>query len=97
MSDQKNWDAALIKTWRTNANVGDTMKLFTALSGKYVTDCDPPLKRIPPIGLPWYVGVRVFAAAHLPKISTWMFVWTLTDTTFKAECMCTKEATTSSS
>jgi hypothetical protein len=23
MSDQKNWDAALIKTWRTNANVGD--------------------------------------------------------------------------
>lgn len=73
MSDQKNWDAALIKTWRTNANVGDALKLFTALSGKYVTDCDPPLKRIPPIGLPWYVGVRVFAAAHLPKISTWMW------------------------
>jgi hypothetical protein len=23
------------------------MRLFTALSGKYVTDCDPPLKRIP--------------------------------------------------
>ena len=73
MSDQKNWDAALIKTWRTNANVGDALKLFAALSGKYVTDCDPPLKRIPPIGLPWYVGVRVFAAAHLPKISTWMW------------------------
>jgi hypothetical protein len=36
MSDQKNWDAALIKTWRTNANVGDLApRLFTALSGKY--------------------------------------------------------------
>ena len=60
MSDQKNWDAALIKTWRTNANVGDALKLFAALSGKYVTDCDPPLKRIPPIGLPWYVGGTSF-------------------------------------
>jgi hypothetical protein len=48
MSDQKNWDAALIKTWRTNANVGDAHKLFTTLSGKYTTDCDPPLKRIHP-------------------------------------------------
>ena len=73
MSDQKNWDAALIKTWRTNANVGDALKLFAALSGKYVTDCDPPLKRIPSIGFPWKVGVKVFVASHLPKISTWMW------------------------
>ena len=73
MSDQKNWDAALIKTWRTNANVGDALKLFAELSGKYAVDCDPPLKRIPSIGFPWHVGVRVFAAAHLPKINTWMW------------------------
>ena len=73
MSDQKNWDAALIKTWRTNANVGDALKLFAELSGKYVAACDPPLKRIPSIGFPWYVGVRVFVASHLPKISTWMW------------------------
>ncbi len=73
MSDQKNWDAALIKTWRTNANVGDALKLFAALSGKYVTDCDPPLKRIPSIGFPWKVGVKVFVASHLPKINTWMW------------------------
>jgi hypothetical protein len=69
MSDQKNWDAAVIKTWRVAGNVMDAMSLFTAISGKLVTQCDPPLKRLPPHNFPWKVGIRVFVANHLSKIS----------------------------
>ena len=69
MSDQKNWDAALIKTWRTAGNVVDAMSLFKALSGKRTDECDPPLKRLPAPNFPWKVGVRVFVANHLSKIS----------------------------
>ena len=69
MSDQKNWDAALIKTWRLVGNVGDVYVLFKALSGKRSDECDPPLKRMPPKGFPWKIGVRVFVANHLSKIS----------------------------
>lgn len=69
MSDQKNWDAALIKTWRMAGNIGDVYVLFKALSGKRTTECDLPLKRMPPSNIPWKVGVRVFVANHLSKIS----------------------------
>lgn len=69
MSDQKNWDAALIKTWRLSGMLKDTFRLFYALSGKLTNDCDPPLKRMPPDGMPGGVGVRVFVAEKLPKIS----------------------------
>lgn len=69
MSYQKNWDAALIKTWRLAGSVGDVYALFNALSGKRTDECDPPLKRLPPSNIPWKVGVRVFVANHLSKIS----------------------------
>ena len=69
MSDQKNWDAALIKTWRLAGSVGDVFVLFKALSGKRSDECDPPLKRMPAPNYPWKVGVRVFVANHLSKIS----------------------------
>lgn len=69
MSDQKNWDAALIKTWRLGGNIGDVYVLFKSLSGKRTDECDPPLKRMPDPGIPWKVGVRVFVANHLSKIS----------------------------
>lgn len=69
MSDQKNWDAAVIKIWRNAGSVFDAMTLFTALSGKRLTDIDPPLKRIPPVPYPWKIGMRVFVANHLSKIS----------------------------
>jgi hypothetical protein len=69
MSDQKNWDAALIKTWRTHGNVIDAMVLFKAIAGKQTDECDPPLKRLPPVNFPWKVGMRVFVANHLSKIS----------------------------
>ena len=70
MSDQKNWDAALIKTWRLAGNIKDVYSLFLALSGKRVDECDPPIKRLPPDNIPWKIGVRVFAANHLSKISS---------------------------
>lgn len=69
MSDQKNWDAALIKTWRSAGSIKDVYVLFLAISGKRVDACDPPLKRLPPGNIPWGIGVRVFVANHLSKIS----------------------------
>lgn len=69
MSDQKNWDAALIKTWRLAGSIGDVYLLFSSLAGKRTDACDPPLKRMPPKHIPWGVGVRVFVAEHLSKIS----------------------------
>jgi len=70
MSYQKNWDAAVIKTWRNAGSVLDAMVLFKAISGKQVDECDPPLKRIPPTPYPWKLGIRVFVANHLSKISS---------------------------
>lgn len=69
MSDQKSWDAALIKTWRTSSTLHDAMSLFTALTGKLTKDCDPPLKRLPPSYLPFKWSVRVFVYSYLPKIN----------------------------
>jgi len=69
MSDQKNWDAALIKTWRLAGCIGDVYALFSAIAGKRTDECDPPLKRMPHPGIPWKVGVRVFVADHLSKIN----------------------------
>lgn len=69
MSDQKNWDAALIKTWRLAGSIGDVYALFNAIAGKRTDECDPPLKRLPPKQLSWKIGVRVFVANHLSKIS----------------------------
>lgn len=70
MSDQKNWDAALIKTWRLAGNYVDALRLFKALSGKRTDECDPPIKRIPKQFFPYGVGIRVYVAEFLPKIST---------------------------
>lgn len=69
MSDQKNWDAAMIKTWRNAGSLLDAMILFKAISGKQADQCDPPLRRMPPLNFPWKVGVRVFVAKSLSKIS----------------------------
>ena len=69
MSEQKNWDAAVISTWRRAGSVFDAMVLFKAIAGKQVDQCDPPLKRIPLANYPWKIGIRVFVANHLSKIS----------------------------
>lgn len=69
MSDQKNWDAAVISTWRRAGSIQDAMILFKAITGKQTDQCDPPLRRVPPLNFPWKVGVRVFVAKSLSKIS----------------------------
>lgn len=67
--EQKCWDAALIKIWRTQGTIHDAMSLFTALTGKLTDQCDPPLKRVPRNGMPFKIGIRVFVATYLPKIN----------------------------
>ena len=69
MSDQKNWDAALISTWRRAGSIMDAMVLFKAIAGKQTDQCNPPLKRLPRANYPWKIGIRVFVANHLSKIS----------------------------
>lgn len=68
-SDQKCWDAALIKIWRTSGTLLDAMSLFTTLTGKRTDECDPPLKRLPRPGMPFRIKVRVFTSSYLPKIN----------------------------
>lgn len=72
-SDQKYWDAALIKTWRTSGTLWNAMSLFTTLTGKKTSECDPPLKRTPRPGMPFRIKVRVFVSSYLPKISDWLW------------------------
>jgi hypothetical protein len=69
MSDQKNWDASVISTWRRAGSVQDAMILFKSLTGKQTDQCDPPLKRLPSVSYPWKIGIRVFVANSLSKIS----------------------------
>ena len=69
MSDQKNWDAAVISTWRRAGSIQDAMILFKSIAGKQTDQCDPPLKRLPSANYPWKVGIRVFVANSLSKIS----------------------------
>ena len=66
---QEYWDACLIRTWRKAGNVWDVMELFHKVTGKKVEEVYPPLLRTPAFGFPWKVGVRVFVASHLSKIS----------------------------
>jgi hypothetical protein len=68
-TDQEYWDACLIKTWRKADTVTGIFVLFKSVTGKRVDECDPPLIRVPPLKFPWNVGVRVFVADYLSKIS----------------------------
>ena len=66
---QEYWDASLIRTWRQNGNVWDALSMFTSITNTKLEEYDPPLLRIPPSGFPWKVGVKVFVADRLSKIS----------------------------
>ena len=70
---QEYWDACLIRTWRKAGSVWDVMAMFYSITGKKVFDMDPPLLRIPALGFPWRVGIRVFVSSHLSKISKRLF------------------------
>ena len=65
-TDQKYWDACLIKVWRNAGTVLDVIKMYESITGKQIDDS---LLRTPNGGYPWNTGVRVFVAAYLEKIS----------------------------
>ena len=65
-TDQKIWDACLIKTWRNAGTVLDAIGMYKSITHK---DLDLSLLRVPRLGYPWKVGIRVFVAAHLHKIN----------------------------
>lgn len=66
---QEYWDACLIRTWRQSGNLWDTLSMFTSITGNRLEDFEPALLRTPKLGFPWSVGVKVFVASHLSKIS----------------------------
>ena len=66
---QEYWDACLIKTWRNHGQLIDAMQMFTSVTGKKTDEIDPPLLRLPRVGVPWKLYVRAYMAAYLEKIS----------------------------
>ena len=66
-SDQKYWDACLIKVWRNAGSILDAVHMYESITNKKINQSS--LLRIPPLTFPWKVGIRVFVASHLEKIS----------------------------
>lgn len=68
---QRIWDTCLLQYWRSAGNLYAAVSEFNQQTGKLVTECS--LRRIPPLGYPWNIGVRVFVAERLEKISNRMW------------------------
>lgn len=68
---QKVWDTCLLQYWRSAGTVLDAVNEFGRQTGKNITDCS--LRRVPPIGYPWKVPMRVFIAERLEKIGNRMW------------------------
>jgi hypothetical protein len=66
---QEYWDACLIRTWRQSGSVLDAMIMFKSITKINLEDVEPKLLRIPRVGFPWKIGIKVFVAEHLSKIS----------------------------
>ena len=66
---QEYWDACLIRTWRQSGSVLDAMIMFKSITKINIEDTEPKLLRIPRNGFPWKIGIKVFVAEHLSKIS----------------------------
>ena len=66
---QEYWDACLIRTWRQSGSVLDAMIMFKSITKVNLEDVEPKLLRIPRVGFPWKIGIRIFMASHLSKIS----------------------------
>ena len=66
---QEYWDACLIRTWRQSGSVLDAMIMFKSITKINLADVEPKLLRIPRVGFPWKIGIKVFVAGHLSKIS----------------------------
>lgn len=68
---QEYWDACLIKTWRKAGTVLDALSMFSSVTNTRVDQCE--LLRVPTPGYPWRIGIRVFVAHRLSKISEWLW------------------------
>lgn len=66
---QEYWDACLIRTWRQSGSVLDAMIMFKSITKINLEDVEPKLLRVPRVGFPWKIGIKVFVAEHLSKIS----------------------------
>ena len=66
---QEYWDACLIRTWRQSGSLLDAMMMFHSITKIRMEDVEPKLLRTPRDGFPWKIGIRVFVAEHLSKIS----------------------------
>ena len=66
-TDQEYWDACLIRTWRKGGSLMDAATMFHSITGKKIKEAG--ILRIPKESLPWQIGVQVFMAQFLPKIS----------------------------
>lgn len=66
---QRLWDATLVQTWRRFGTLHDAIDAWQAVAKQSPFSPDLQLRRIPPGGMPWKIGVRVFVASYLPKIS----------------------------
>ena len=66
---QEYWDACLIRTWRQSGSLLDAMMMFDSITKLRAIDIEPKLLRLPSEGFPWKIGIRVFMASHLSKIS----------------------------
>lgn len=68
---QRVWDTILLQSWRSDLKLQGAVNEFRRVTGEKITD--HKLRRIPPLGFPWYVSVRVFVAERLEKISNRMW------------------------
>lgn len=66
---QELWDTILVQTWRRFGTIHDALDAWEDQTGQKLWGPEPRLLRIPSKGTPWKIGMRVFAAQHLPKIS----------------------------
>ena len=68
---QRIWDTCLLQYWRSAGKIFDAVEEFNKQTGKNITECS--LLRIPPLGYPWQVSMRVFVAERLEKIGNRMW------------------------
>lgn len=63
------WDQHLINCWRRFEPLWMPIVRWEEQTGQKIYQLERPLKRVPAIGHPRNIGVRVFVAEMLPKIS----------------------------
>jgi hypothetical protein len=66
---QEYWDACLIRTWRQSGSLLEAIMMFQSITKMKIMEVEPPLLRLPKDGFPWKIGIRVFMASYLSKIS----------------------------